>query len=92
MDYNRLVRVAGVTDVALWNIKKDVFYDITPSAVKKKITGDGRANKDKVARYLVPYVGEQEYETNDISDATALGITFLIKGGYIDAISNPISN
>lgn len=90
IDYNRLMRVCGASDVALWNIKKEVFYDIPPSTAKKRIAGRGTARKDEVARGLVRYVGEQEYETNDVSDATAVGITFLIKGGYIDAIPDPL--
>ena len=83
-DTDRLLRVAGVIDVALWKIKRTVFYDFMPSSIKLTMTGNGRAGKNVVAEALTKYVGPQEYETDDESDAVAVGITYLIREGYID--------
>lgn len=91
-DTDRLLRVAGVIDVALWKIKRTVFYDFMPSSIKLTMTGNGRAGKNVVAEALTKYVGPQEYETDDESDAVAVGITYLIREGYIDDKRPPKSN
>ena len=91
-DTDRLLRVAGVIDVALWKIKRTVFYDFMPSSIKLTMTGNGRAGKNVVAEALTKYVGPQEYETDDESDAVAVGITYLIREGYIDDKRPPKSS
>ena len=85
MDADRLFRVGGVMDVALWQVKSTIFYDLGATTIKKQVTGNGRASKQEVAKNLDKYVGEQEYATNDESDAIAVGIAYLIKEGYMDA-------
>ena len=89
VDADRLYRVAGLCDLALYQIKTKGFVDMVPSTVKKIIGGYGKATKSEVASALDQYVGEQEYETNDESDAVATGIAYLIREGYMDA--NPVS-
>lgn len=91
-DTDRLFRIGGVSDVALWEVRQTGFFDITPSSVKKIITGNGRARKDEVAKCLAPYVGEQTYMTNDESDAIAVGVAFLIKEGYLDEKRDTLSD
>ena len=83
-DGDRLARVSGVADVALWKTLKETFIDYAPSTIKKTVTGYGAATKVVVDRNLTRFVGEMTYETNDESDAVACGITFLLKEGYID--------
>lgn len=85
VDADRLYRVAGLSDLALFQIRKRAWIDMVSSHVKKIITGAGNATKDDVANRLAPYVGEQEYETNDESDAVAVGVAYLIREGYLDA-------
>ena len=80
-DVDRLLRVAGVADLALYNMKRANFYDIYPSSVKKIIGGSGSAQKEAVARGLEMYVGPQEYATNDESDAVGVGVAYLVKEG-----------
>lgn len=82
-DADRLFRVAGVSDVALWKVREKNFYDINPVSVKKAVTGNGHAPKENVAKCLMKYLGEQEYETDDESDAAAVGIAYLLREGYI---------
>lgn len=91
-DSDRLLRVGGATDVALYKAKGEVFYDLTPTSIKKIITGNGKASKQGVAKTLELYVGEQNYETDDESDAVAAAVAYLIKEGYIDDKRDPLSN
>ena len=83
-DADRLYRIAGVSDLALWQTKQAHFYELAPSNVKRIITGNGKATKAMVASRLDPIVGPQTYETDDESDAVACGVAFLIKEGYLD--------
>ena len=84
-DTDRLLRVAGITDIVLWRYKHKQYFDIAPSSVKLLVAGSGSARKEGVARAVELYVGPQEYATNDESDAVAIGLAFLIKEGYIDS-------
>ena len=47
--------------------------------MKKLLTGSGKALKSEVALALESYVGTQKYETDDESDAVAVGIAWLIQ-------------
>lgn len=65
---------------------------MTPTTIKKILTGNGRSLKETVAKTLTLYIGEQEYVTDDESDAIAAALAFLIKEGYIDDKRDPLSN
>lgn len=84
-DADRLLRVAGVTDMVLWKIKEEPFYELHVREIKKFITNNGAATKEEVASALEQFVGPQEYGTDDESDAVAVGVSFLLKEGYIDS-------
>ena len=90
-DTDRLLRVGGVADVALWQVKHTGWYELAPSTVKRIVTGKGNATKPHVARCLRPYVGDQVYETDDESDAVAVGIAFLLREGYWDEKRDTVS-
>jgi len=47
--------------------------------VKKLLTGSGKASKTEVAMALERYVATQQYETDDESDAVAVGLAWLIQ-------------
>lgn len=83
-DTDRLLRIGGVADVALWQVKHKAWHELAPTSVKRIITGNGRGTKAQVARCLKPYVGDNVYETDDESDAVAVGIAFLLREGYLD--------
>lgn len=78
-----LCKVVGVTDLYAWAFGHREFIEITPSVVKKLVTGKASANKEEVAAALESYVGEQEYACDDESDAVAVGIAWLIQNGLI---------
>lgn len=71
-----LNKVVGVTDMLLWSAMQTDFVELTPSEIKKLITGDAHAEKQAVAQGLIPFVGEQEYANDDESDATAVAVAF----------------
>lgn len=58
--------------------------EIAPTTIKKQITGNGKADKSDVAERLKYYVGDKVYRTDDESDATGCGITYLIQKGFIE--------
>ena len=72
-----LFKVVGVSDMALWNAKKETFQEIPPAKVKKRITGKGSATKTEVADALSAFVGAFLYASNDESDAVAIGIAWI---------------
>lgn len=74
-----LSKVAGIADLAAWQQKRAMYYELAPTAIKKLLTGSGKANKEEVAAALARYVGEQRYGTNDESDAVAAGVAWLFQ-------------
>ena len=80
----QIFKVVGLTDAFLWRIYERQFAEIHPKTVKKLVTGDGLADKQKVADALADYVGPHEYQTDDESDAVAIGLAFLIENGIMD--------
>lgn len=57
--------------------------ELYPVTVKKQMTGTAKATKQEVAEALIKYVGKQIYVTDDESDATAVGISFMLKNSII---------
>ncbi|WP_265182313.1 crossover junction endodeoxyribonuclease RuvC [Geomicrobium sp. JCM 19055] len=78
-----LQRVVGVAIHKLYENEVDTIVEITPTTVKKAITGNGKAKKDQVARDLKNFVGDIEYKTDDESDAVAVALTFALQKGWI---------
>lgn len=74
-----LFKVVGVSDLALWQARGEVFHEIPPTRVKKFLTGNGGATKEEVAQALPPLVGDIEYASDDSSDAVAIGIAWLME-------------
>jgi crossover junction endodeoxyribonuclease RuvC len=87
--YNResvvLGKVQGIMDFMLAGCAKE-WIEISPTDIKKTLTGNGRATKEEVAIALEKYVGKLTYITNDTSDAVAAGITWLIQNNYIQNV------
>lgn len=77
-------KVVGMSDMVLWSALQKSFYEITATEVKKWVAGNGKAEKERVAKALTQYIGEQEYSTNDESDACAVAIGFQLREGYMD--------
>ena len=71
-----LQRVCGVTDYILWQLKEQQWEDVAITSVKKIVTGNGRAQKPTVAKYLTAYLGKHPYHCNDETDAVAVGLAW----------------
>lgn len=80
---HQLQRVVGVFILSLQHNNIVSFAEISPTSVKKAVTGDGKASKDVVAKNLYKYVGEQKYVTDDESDAVAVGVAYAKEEGLI---------
>lgn len=77
-----LYKVMGMADMALCRECGCEFEEIAPLSVKKLVAGSGKASKEEVKTALATFVGEQSYETNDESDAVAVGIAWLLLNGF----------
>lgn len=78
-----LHKVVGVSDLYAWAFGNRQFEEIPPKTIKRFLTGDMNADKEMVARSLTKYVGKLDYESDDESDAVAVGIAWLMLKGYI---------
>lgn len=86
MTTQTLFKVVGVTDLLIYRLlNKNNIDEITPTSVKKLITGDGKASKDDVEdgvrNYLIPEQRDFKFATDDESDAVGVGISYIIKNG-----------
>ena len=82
----QLFRVVGVSDLMVYALlNKGDIEEITPTSVKKLVTGDGKASKedveDGVRGHLIPEQRDYIFKTDDESDAVAVGISYIIKKG-----------
>lgn len=78
-----LHKVVGVADLYAWGFGGRVFEEIHPKTIKKLVANDQLAEKDVVASALTQFVGEHNYACDDESDATAVGVAWLLEKGII---------
>ena len=82
----KLFKVVGVSDLVTyqWGYKNEL-PEYSPTTVKKHLACSGKAEKEEVERavreFLVEWQKDIEFETNDISDAVAVGITHALSTG-----------
>jgi crossover junction endodeoxyribonuclease RuvC len=75
---------------ALSRYNYEVDAHLTPSNVKKLVTGNGAAKKPEVAdsvRKLLGLAEDYEFKTDDHSDACAIGLAYLIREKIIKVSS-----
>lgn len=75
-----VAKVVGIMD---YYLDAQEWFEIYPVTIKCLIAGSGRAEKAEVASALSMYVGEQKYQNDDESDATAVAIAWLIQNHQI---------
>ena len=73
-----LSKVVGIADLVAWQKKRSTFEEVAPSTVKKVLTGSGKASKNEVACSLEDKYVAGNFETDDESDALAVGIRWCI--------------
>lgn len=76
----------GATELTCWLSLNNETQLISPTTIKKLCTGSGRATKEEVALSIDSYCSHNDFETDDESDAVAVGIAWLIDNGYIQSI------
>lgn len=73
-----LFKVVGISDVCAFKNGFDGVAELSPTTVKKAVTGTGKASKDDVATNIKTYFAEEiQFKNDDESDAVAVGLTFL---------------
>lgn len=79
----QIQRTVGVILVTLMRNGYESIGELSPTSVKKCITGSGKASKEELAEALDQYLGVMEYKTNDESDAVGVGLAFAKEKGLI---------
>ena len=78
----RLFMTLGIVYENCHKHGQDKVIEIAPTTVKKLVGGSGKCTKEEVADNLMYYVGYKNYETDDISDAVAVGIAYFKQQKY----------
>ena len=81
-------KVVGIADLVAWQQSIAIFHEIAPTTVKKLLTGSGKAEKEAVAQALDRYLGAKVYETDDESDAAAVGVAWLLQNNLLKKFSS----
>lgn len=79
-----LNKVCGVTEMLLWFTLNQSFQEITPTEVKKYVTGYGRADKSEIAEAIDNYCTHAQFRDDNESDACGVVIAWLVQNGYMD--------
>lgn len=83
-----LYKVVGIVDFTLFcNDLKTNIEEIAPTLVKKLVTGNGKADKIEVEKAVRNYLSKScrdvVFQTDDLSDAVAVGIAYCRKKNLI---------
>lgn len=85
-----LFEVSGVAELVLFCNKRELNEEISPTSVKKFLTGNGKASKEDVdvgiRKYLIKEQQGYRFTSNDTSDAVAVAISFAIKNKILGGI------
>lgn len=75
-----LLKFAGVLEMVSCNMGYQKVYEYAPTTIKKEVTGDGKASKEKLAEALLSYVDFNKEELiGDETDAIGVVLTHLSK-------------
>jgi crossover junction endodeoxyribonuclease RuvC len=83
---NKIHGAWSAVERALSRYGYEVNEHLTPSNVKKTVTGNGAAKKPEVAeavRKILNLGEDYEFDSDDHSDAAAIGLAYLIREGLI---------
>jgi crossover junction endodeoxyribonuclease RuvC len=83
---NKIHGAWAAVERALSRYGYEVTEHLTPSNVKKTVTGNGNAKKPEVAesvRSILKLGEDYEFDSDDHSDAAAIGLAYLIREGLI---------
>lgn len=75
----------GAVELTLGRVNVPLTEKIAPKSIKQAITGSGQASKEEVAEgvrhFLVSAQRDIVFESDDVSDALACGITYYLLEG-----------
>lgn len=81
----QIFKVNGVWEHMTFLADQEDFTELTPSEVKKYVTGNGKAKKPEVTKAVNEYFDlNLKAVDNDIADAIAVGLAHCMKEGLID--------
>lgn len=78
-----IYKAVGITDWFLYLNQASEWEEMYPVTIKRLVTGNGKAEKEDVAKALEKYVGKFEYKTDDESDAMAVIVAWLIENNLM---------
>lgn len=78
-----LFKLVGMFELVSYRNDYEGHIDIAPSSIKKKLTGNGRAKKEKVRERVVKYTG-LDPSNLDESDAIAVLLSYCYDEGLLD--------
>lgn len=86
-----LFKVVGVSDLEIFrHYGITHIHEISPTSVKKYITGDGKASKLDVDRGVRKFLVDEQklytFLTDDLSDAVGVGIAYLLSTNNIESV------
>jgi len=89
---NKQTEIAGARGIilgmiAFWDEYNDeiALIEISPTEVKKLITGKGQASKEKIGEYVKLLLGlDEPLKPDHASDAAACALAYLIKEGVLE--------
>jgi len=85
----QMLQMKGIVILAGLNCGVNVF-EYAPTSIKKTITGDGKAQKDQIAKAVGKVFGIKVDELkDDVTDAIAIGLTY-IKKEHVEVKNNGI--
>lgn len=91
-----MFRVIGTIELALAQHGLFEIEYITPTSVKKEITGDGKATKEQVQEAVRVYLPKEqknmEFLTNDCSDAVAIGVVLGLNKKFLKKFKTDVTN
>lgn len=81
--YAHVSKAIGVIELAAWDVLGQHVAIIQPSAVKKAVTGNGRAKKDQVADVVTDRFGLPDGLPDHVTDAVAIGYAYLAQNDLL---------
>ena len=91
-----MFKVVGVLELTLSKHDLNTIDYITPTGVKKGITGNGKADKDEVQEAVRNYLPKDQQDmkflTNDCSDAVAVGVVLGLEKKFLKNVTANVTN
>lgn len=79
----QIFKSTGVCELTVAERGISEITQYAPTTIKKHLGGHGRAGKEDVARGVLEYFPKAVFESDDVSDAVAVVLTFLKDKGVI---------